>query len=85
MSSLLSEQDKSLIVAIPNSVEISNYHRTSYFIFELPAQELEVANRRLSRSAQETATAEKENRALKQTLKYLQAELVKAGKKVQQQ
>ena len=47
-------------------------------------QELEVANRRLSRSAQETATAEKENRALKQTLKYLQAELVKAGKKVQQ-
>ena len=48
-------------------------------------QELEVANRRLSRSAQETATAEKENRALKQTLKYLQAELVKAGKKVQQQ
>ena len=48
------------------------------------AQELEVANRRLSRSAQETATAEKENRALKQTLKYLQAELVKAGKKVQQ-
>jgi len=47
-------------------------------------QELEVANRRLSRSAQETAAAEKENRALKQTLKYLQAELVKAGKKVQQ-
>ena len=48
-------------------------------------QELEVANRRLSRSAQETATAEKENRALKQTLKYLRAELVQAGKKVQQQ
>ena len=51
---------------------------------QLLLQELEVANRRLSRSAQETATAEKENRALKQTLKYLQAELVKAGKKVQQ-
>ena len=58
---------------------------TVMFIIEFPAQELEVANRRLSRSAQETATAEKENRALKQTLKYLQAELVKAGKKVQQQ
>ena len=58
---------------------------TVMFIFEFPKQGLGVANRRLSRSAQETATAEKENRALKQTLKYLQAELVKAGKKVQQQ
>ncbi len=43
----------------------------------------EAAAKRASAAQARAEAAEKENTALKQTLKYLQAELVKAGKKVQ--
>ena len=44
--------------------------------------ELDSSNDRQAASDRQAAAVEKENKALKQTLKYLQAELVKAGKKV---
>jgi cell division protein FtsB len=44
-------------------------------------QDVEAANKRLSRAHQQMEALDKENKAMKQTLKYLQTELVKAGKK----
>ncbi len=44
-------------------------------------QESEASKSRASRATQALANAEKENKSLRQTLKYLQGELVKAGKK----
>ena len=42
----------------------------------------DVAQRRCAKLQQAAATSEKENKSLKQTLKYLQQELVKSGKKM---
>ena len=42
----------------------------------------DVAQRRCAKLQQAAAASEKENKSLKQTLKYLQQELVKSGKKM---
>ena len=46
------------------------------------SQEAEAARRQVARAAADLAAADKENKSLKQTVKYLQQELIKAGKKV---
>ena len=46
------------------------------------AEENDLAARKCSKLQQQMQNLDKENKSLKQTLKYLQEELVKSGKKV---